>query len=108
MKALKWQVGDPKQFEVKDEDHPGFYIRLCRGGAKTWLYRYMMRGQLRRVNFGRYPYVSCVEAFNHYDEARTQVIGGIDIAQREREAQIAEKAIEQHNNPRSLWLYVSQ
>jgi len=97
VKALKWQVGDPKQFEVKDQDHPGFYIRLCRGGAKTWLYRYMLRGRLRRLNIGRYPYVSCVEAFNHYDNARIQVIGGIDIAHRKQAEQIAEKAKEQHN-----------
>ena len=75
-----WQVGDPTQFEIKDSDHHGYYLRLSRGGAKTWMYRYKLRGQLRRINFGRYPFIDCVTAFNSYHAAWTQVIGGIDMA----------------------------
>lgn len=69
------------QFEVKDIDHRGYYLRLCRGGAKTWLCRYKLRGKLRRVNLGRYPLIDCVQAFNRYSEVWKQVIGGIDVYQ---------------------------
>lgn len=80
VRALKWQVGDPAQFEVKDVDHRGYYLRLSRGGAKTWMYRYKLRGQLRRLNMGRYPFIDCLQAFNAYYDAWTQVIGGVDVA----------------------------
>lgn len=80
VKAFKWQVGDPAQFEVKDIDHHGYYLRLSRGGAKTWMYRYKLKGKLRRINFGRYPFIDCLQAFNAYYAAWTQVIGGVDVA----------------------------
>ena len=92
VRALKWQAGDPAQFEVKDIDHRGYYLRLCRGGAKTWLYRYKLRGRLRRVNLGRYPFIDCVEAFNRYSAAWKQVIGGVDVFEQKVLAKAAEKA----------------
>lgn len=98
VRALKWQVGDPKQFEIKDQDHPGFYIRLCNGGAKTWLYRFMIRGKLRRLNLGRFPFVDCVEAFKQYNDARTQVTGGIDVFELAAETKYLELSNEQSNS----------
>ncbi len=78
VKALKWSDGDPIQFPVKDKHHPGFYIRVSRGGTKTWFYQYKMRGKLRRLWFGRYPKVTCADAFYKYDQASKQVGSGID------------------------------
>ncbi len=36
-KSLKWKEGDPPQFLVKSEDHPGFYMRVSKGNTKAWL-----------------------------------------------------------------------
>lgn len=44
------------------------------------MYRYKLRGNLQRINFGRYPFIDCLQAFNTYYAAWTQVIGGVDVA----------------------------
>jgi integrase len=92
---LKWHHGDPSQFEVKDIDHTGYYLRLCRGGAKTWLYRYKLNGKLRRINMGRYPFIDCLAVFTRYSEVRTQVIGGVDVFAQRADAREAEQVQKQ-------------
>lgn len=103
VKALKWQVGDPAQFEIKDNDHHGYYLRMSRGGAKTWMYRYRLKGQLRRINFGRYPFIDCLQAFTAYHAAWTQVIGGVDIA-----AQMAKEKAAEQERPQAEPLTLSE
>lgn len=79
VKALKWTDGNPIQFAVKDKNNPGYYIRLSSGGTKTWYYQYKLKGNLRRLWFGRYPGITCADAFSRYDEARKKVGLGIDV-----------------------------
>lgn len=86
--ALHWDDGDPIQFAVKDNNHTGYYIRVSSGGTKTWYYQYKIRGKLRRQWFGRYPEISCADAFGLYDAARNSVGRGIDVvAVQEAEAE---------------------
>jgi len=59
-----------------------------------WLYRYKLNGKLRRINMGRYPFFDCFGAFNTYSEARTQVIGGVDVFEQLAKAKQAEQARE--------------
>jgi hypothetical protein len=44
------------------------------------MYRYKLRGQLQRINLGRYPFIDCLQAFNAYYAAWIQVTGGVDVA----------------------------
>ena len=72
VKSLKWVSGDPIQYEVKSEGHPGFYIRISKGGTRTWIYRYTFKGQVQRLPLGHYPSVGCAKAFSRYEKARKQ------------------------------------
>jgi hypothetical protein len=66
VRSLKWRDGDPIQFEVKSEGHPGFYIRISKGGTRTWIYRYTYKGQVQRLPLGRFPKIGCADAFILY------------------------------------------
>jgi integrase len=79
VKNLRVGPGDPKRFEVKCKGKPGFYLRISSGGTKTWLYRYTLAGNLRRLPLGRYPAVSCSGAFSAYEQARSRVKVGEDV-----------------------------
>ncbi len=101
VKALKWNDGDPTQFAVKDKDNPGFYIRLSSGGTKTWFYQYKLRGKLRRLWFGRYPGITCADAFGLYGKARDKVKAGIDPVAEARE-RAESKAVRETNQSFTL------
>jgi integrase len=90
VRSLKWRDGDPIQFEVKSEGHPGFYIRISKGGTRTWIYRYTYKGQVQRLPLGRFPKIGCADAFILYKEARDQLKAGIDPLEQKKAIQAAE------------------
>jgi integrase len=99
VKSLKWKDGDPIQFEVKSDGHPGFYIRISKGGIKAWLYRYTFEGRVRRLPLGRYPSIGCAKAFRRYEKARELLKAGTDpLGQKE-----AKQAAEDRENERSAF-----
>jgi integrase len=89
--SLRWEEGNPDQFMVKDPDRKGFYIRLSRGGTKTWMYQFRFEGKLERLPLGKYPGVKCAEAFDRYDRARNEVEAGRNPAQDRRAARQEEQ-----------------
>jgi integrase len=91
VRSLRWLDGDPIQFEVKSKGHPGFYIRISKGGTRTWIYRYTFKGKVQRLPLGRYPAIGCAEAFSSYESARDQLKAGIDPLERRREALVVEE-----------------
>lgn len=96
VEALCWKEGDPDQFMVKDPDRPGFYIRISKGGAKTWVYQYRFEGKLERLKLGRFPGTKCGKAFKAYDKAWHEVKDGENPAAERRKSQ--KLADEQHKN----------
>ena len=78
VKSLKWKEGDPNQFEVKSEGHPGYYLRVSKGGTKSWIYRYTFKGRVRHLPLGRYPSTGCADAFSLYGQARELQKAGVD------------------------------
>ena len=78
VKAVKWKEGDPTQFLVKSEFHPGFYMRVSKGDTKAWFYRYTFKGRVRRLPLGRYPGIGCAKAFHRYEKARDLLKAGTD------------------------------
>ncbi len=99
VKSLKWQDGDPIQYEVKSEGHPGFYIRISKGGTRTWLYRYTFKGHVRCLPLGRYPHIGCARAFKRYEDARDLHKAGTDpLAQK-----LSEQADEERESARSAF-----
>jgi len=92
VKSLKWIEGDPSQFLVKSEDHPGFYMRVSKGNTKAWFYRYTFKGRVRRMSFGRYPSTGCAEAFKLYGDARDLLKAGTDPQAVKDAEQLAEQS----------------
>lgn len=82
--SLRWQEGDPIQYLVKDPDRTGFYIRISKGGTKTWMYQYRIEGKLERLSLGKYPGTTCSVAFRRYDRARMEVQAGENPAEKKR------------------------
>jgi integrase len=97
VKSLKWVSGDPIQYEVKSDGHPGFYIRISKGGTRSWIYRYTFKGQVQRLPLGHYPAVGCAKAFSRYEKARKQRKAGVSPL----DQRMAEKAAAQRASDRS-------
>ena len=99
VKSLKWQDGDPVQYEVKSHGHPGYYIRISKGGTRTWIYRYTFKGHVQNLPLGRYPHIGCAEAFTLYKDARELLKAGTaPLAQKK-----AEQAAEERESDRSAF-----
>lgn len=73
VRNLKWKEGERIQVWYKDKDHQGFYLCIGRGGSKTFYYRYKFDGKPKRLAIGRYPAVSCKDAYAEYLEVRDEV-----------------------------------
>jgi integrase len=75
-------------------DGGGLYLRVQAGGAKSWVYRFMLNTRAREMGLGTLREVSLVQARKKAEEARQQVRSGVDpIAAREalqRAQQVAE------------------
>jgi integrase len=91
VKALKWCDGDPIQYEVKSEGHPGFYIRISKGGTKTWIYRFTFNSRVQRLPLGHYPSIGCAEAFSLYEDARELRKAGISPVEQKKAEEAAER-----------------
>jgi len=59
VEALTWREGDPIQFAVKDESRKGLYLRLSKGGTKTWYFAFRRKGKLYRNWYGKFPEKTC-------------------------------------------------
>jgi integrase len=65
-------------------DGAGLYLRVGRGGAKSWAFRFMLRGKAREMGFGGLTKVSLADARKKAADARRLLSEGCDpLAQRE-------------------------
>jgi integrase len=69
-------------------DGAGLYLRVGRGGAKSWAFRFMLNGKAREMGFGGLTKVSLADARKRAIEARSLLGEGRDpLAHREDESQ---------------------
>lgn len=92
--------------EVKRKDHPGLYavggvagllLQVSEGGAKSWILRAMVGLKRREIGLGGYPGVSLADARAKAQEARYQILQGIDPVTARKEARnklLADQAAE--------------
>src|SRR5215469_318106 len=59
-------------------DGGGLYLQVTKGGARTWVYRFMLHGRAREMGLGPLYIVSLSEARDKAREARTLRHKGID------------------------------
>jgi integrase len=74
-------------------DGLGLYLYVSKSGAKSWIYRFMLRGRSRDMGLGGLDVVSLSEARERALEARKLVKAGIDPIE-ERNAERAREAVD--------------
>ncbi len=64
------------RFEISDKR--GLSVRITPNGTRTWIFRYMIDGNPRRMTLGTYPAMSLAEAREAHGQAMVMVEKGID------------------------------
>src|SRR5215472_864339 len=59
-------------------DGGGLYLQVAPSGAKTWIYRFQLRGRRRDMGLGSIAVYSLAEARRKAADARRLVVEGID------------------------------
>jgi integrase len=59
-------------------DGGGLYLQVSRGGTKSWLFRYMLRGRSREMGLGAFRTISIAEARDKALQCRKTVLNGFD------------------------------
>jgi len=90
IRALKPQA---RPYKVPDTD--GLFLLVQPTGALLWRFRFKVFGTERKLSLGTFPTVTLQQARKKRDEARAQLIDGIDPVQEKQqkrlEAELAAK-----------------
>ncbi|RSY78535.1 DUF4102 domain-containing protein [Sphingomonas koreensis] len=85
----------PEQRPYKFADSDGLFLLVQPTGALLWRFRYKVFGQERKLSLGAFPDLSLQQGRRKRDEARAQLIDGIDPVEEKRqrrlEAELAAK-----------------
>lgn len=78
-------LADIKIRNIKPTDKPqklsdggGLFLLVTPQGGKFWRLAYRLAGKQKTLSIGEYPYVSIAEARSKRDEAKKQLVNGID------------------------------
>jgi hypothetical protein len=75
-------------------DGGGLYLQVTKGGARTWVYRFMLRGCAREMGLGPLHIVSLAEARERAREARRLRHEGTDPIEARRAKQADQRLAE--------------
>ncbi|OPY60825.1 MAG: Prophage CP4-57 integrase [Syntrophorhabdaceae bacterium PtaU1.Bin034] len=67
-----------KEVAYKLFDGRGLYLLVTPSGSKLWRYSYGFNGKKNTLSFGPYPEVSLSDARAKRDDAREQIVNGVD------------------------------
>ncbi len=73
-------------------DGGGLYLQVTEAGAKTWIYRFMLKGRRRDMGLGALHTVSLAEAREEARRCRQLVREGVDPIDSRKEARLAARA----------------
>ena len=91
---MKVQKAKPQEKPVSLFDGGGLYLLITPSGGKLWRFKYRFNSKENKLAFGSYPEVSLVDARKQRDEARQQLVQGIDpgaVKKAKKQAVTAEK-----------------
>jgi len=78
-----------RPYKVADAD--GLFLLVQPSGALLWRFRYKVFGAERKLSLGSFPDVTLQQARRKRDEARAQLIDGIDPVEEKRQRRIADE-----------------
>lgn len=73
-------------------DGAGLWLRVSEGGAKAWIYRYMIDGRQRWAGLGPYPDISLADARDAAAAFRKKIRAGVDPLDEKHEAAATARA----------------
>ena len=79
----------PTDKPQKLSDGGGLFLLVTPQGGKFWRLAYRLAGKQKTLSIGEYPYVSIAEARNKREEAKKQLVNGIDPSAAKIAAKIA-------------------
>lgn len=93
--AIKKAKSEAKQRKLFDER--GLFLLISPEGGKWWRFKYLLDGNEKLLSLGTYPDVSLKDARDRRDEARKQIVAGIDPGEH-RKAKKSAKVAKQANS----------
>lgn len=76
-------VARPKPYKLSDGH--GLFLHVMPNGSKLWRLKYRFGGKEKLLSFGPYPLVTLAEVRTRRDDARRQILEGIDPAAARKE-----------------------
>ncbi len=73
-----------KQYEIWDEKISGFGCRVSPKGSRSFVLVYRINGRTRRLTLGQYPSLSLSEARKLAQKAKSDIVQGIDPAEKKK------------------------
>ena len=83
-------------------DAAGLYLRVGRGGAKSWVFRFMLNGRAREMGFGSFTKVGLADARKKAIDARLLLSDGRDPLTLRQEEETQPPAAEKLSAARSM------
>jgi integrase len=74
----KVRTAKPRGGEYKLFDGGGLFLLVTPSGGKLWRLKYRFDGKEKMLSFGPYPEIALSEARSKRDEARRQLVNGVD------------------------------
>lgn len=82
----------PRAKPYKVADEKGLFLTVTPSGGRLWNMKFRtLLGTEKKLSFGSYPELSLREARDRRDEARKQLLNGVDPAEQKRRDKIAAK-----------------
>jgi integrase len=74
----KIRSAKPRNNEYKLFDGGGLFLLVAPSGGKLWRLKYRFNGKEKTLSFGPYPELSLMDVRSKREEARSQLVNGID------------------------------
>ncbi len=71
----------PKEKDYSINDGGGLYFFVGEYGSKLWRFVYSFEGKRKKIAFGAYPNTTLENARRKAEEAREQIVAGIEPAE---------------------------
>ena len=81
----------------KHSDGGGLYLHVTPTGGKLWRMAYRYEGKQKTLSFGSYPVVSLKDARQKRDEAKVQLVTGVDPSLHKKAVKAVAKASESNS-----------
>ncbi len=79
-------------------DGNSLYLKVNPSGSKSWIYRYKVNGQTKKMGLGGYPLVGIADARKDAQRLRLTIQSGGDPVEIEREEKAARQASQERSN----------